>query len=327
MNPPVSTKSLLKIGFHRFGGLKLVRLYNRGRARILAFHRFPADQTFFQRQCAYLRQNYTPVSLGEITDRLRSGRPVSRNAIALTVDDGYLDFYRHAYPILKRYGISAAVFLMTDFVGGQNWPWWDRVEYSFTHTALQTVSFALDGDEALASYELTTSTERESACFETVERLKRVPNKARLAFLARLPDVFKVDLPTHAPAAFEALSWDQVREMSGNGIEFGAHTKSHPILSVVESEAELREEICGSKRRIADELGREPEHFCYPNGRNQDIGAAARRIVEEARFKGAVTTEPGLIDSVSDPFMLRRIVLEPDLPELYFRQRLAGLRA
>ena len=309
MSQRISAKSLVKLGFHHLGGLDLVRLYNRRRARILAFHRFPADQTVFERQCAYLREHYTPVSLSEIYESVRKDRPLPYNAVALTVDDGYLDFYLHAYPVLKRHGIPATVFLITDFTDGQTWPWWNQVEYAFAHTTVQTVG-----------------ADRDAECLRTIENLKSIPNRDRMEFVANLPTSFKLDMPRKAPSGFEPMTWDQIREMAGNGIEFGAHTKSHPILSRVETEAELQQEICGSKQRISDELGREAVHFCYPNGCFGDIGGPARRAVEEAHFKTAVTTESGLVDSHADPFMLRRVVLDPDLPDLYFRQRLAGLR-
>src|ERR1700737_2397091 len=123
----MSTKSLLKAGFHHFGGLALTRAYNRRRPRILAFHRFPADHSYLENHCAYLRQYYIPVALETISSHVRGGPPVPANAFTITVDDGYLDFYLHAYPVLKKYGIPATVFLMTDFVDRRTWPWWDRV--------------------------------------------------------------------------------------------------------------------------------------------------------------------------------------------------------
>ncbi len=195
----------------------MVRFVNRSHARILAFHRFPAEHAFFEKQCRHVRDYYHPVSLDEVTEQVRAGTVLPANAVALTVDDGYLDFFLHAYPILKQYGIPATVFLMTDFIDGRTWPWWDQVEYAFAHTKV----------------------EQSRTCAETIEGLKRVSNEERLAFLAQLPELFHTEIPARAPAGFEAMTWEQIREMSQGGITFGAHTKNHPILSSIENESEV----------------------------------------------------------------------------------------
>ena len=114
--------------------------------------------------------------------------------------------------------------------------------------------------------------------------------------------------------------------MASNGVTFGAHTKSHPILSTLENEEEIRKEIVGSRNRIADELGSLPAHFSYPNGRPQDITEQVRRVVEQARFRTAVCTDRGMNNGNTDRYLLRRISMEPGASKLYFRQQLAGFR-
>ena len=52
-------------------------------------------------------------------------RPLPGRAVLITFDDGYLDFLTYAWPLLKSYGFSATVFLVTDEVGRSNS--WDRV--------------------------------------------------------------------------------------------------------------------------------------------------------------------------------------------------------
>ena len=66
------------------------------------------------------------------------------------------------------------------------------------------------------------------------------------------------------------MDWDQVREMQKGGIEFGAHTVHHPILTNIPSE-QAREEIVGSKHRIEEEVGGPVLGFAYPNGQASDL--------------------------------------------------------
>ena len=120
------------------------------------------------------------------------------------------------------------------------------------------------------------------------------------------------------------MRWEEAREVAAGGIELGAHTRTHPILSRVESPEELTEEIGGSKRRIEAQLDRAVDHFCYPNGSNQDFNAAAVAAVEAAEYRTSVTTEPGLNFPAADRFRLLRIGVEPGLEEGYFQRCAAG---
>jgi peptidoglycan/xylan/chitin deacetylase (PgdA/CDA1 family) len=99
------------------------------------------------------------------------------------------------------------------------------------------------------------------------------------------------------------LDWDRLGEMAEAGFEIEPHTRRHPRLPEI-GDAELEEEIAGSKQVIEERLGRECTTFCYPHGAIDD------RVVEVVRrcgFRGAVTTEFGYNDRSADPFRLRRI--------------------
>lgn len=95
---------------------------------ILAYHSIADDHDhllrhlsqpvqLFERQLRYLRRNaFQTVSLYDVYAHLREGAPLPPRAIALTFDDGYLDNWVHAYPLLKKYEMQATIFVATDFV-------------------------------------------------------------------------------------------------------------------------------------------------------------------------------------------------------------------
>jgi peptidoglycan/xylan/chitin deacetylase (PgdA/CDA1 family) len=318
-------KSTLQRIFHGAGGLQLIRWQNRSRNRVLTYHNFqPSGTEAFEKQCEHIRHYYNPVSLDEVAAYVRDGKALPRNSVALTVDDGYRDFYLHAYPVLRRHQIPATVFLMTNFLDRREWPWWDRLRYAFLQAKVDSILLRV-GELEQARYTLRDPASRVAAFERTAEELKAVPNAARLDFIARLPETFGIDMPSDPPAEIEPMKWDEVREMASNGISFGAHTKSHPILASIGDE-QLREEIEGSKQRIQDELGWPPAHFCYPNGRAADITDRVRSAVEQAQFSTAVSTESGWNEPGSDPYMLKRLSMETGVSTFYFRQQVAGFR-
>ena len=62
------------------------------------------------------RRGFHAVSLSEIHAYLKTGAALPERAIGLTFDDGYLDNWVFAFPLLKKYGMKATVFMATDFV-------------------------------------------------------------------------------------------------------------------------------------------------------------------------------------------------------------------
>lgn len=71
----------------------------------------------FEAQMRLVRDNgYRTLSLDEVYDFVKGGIKPKGKCVAVTFDDGYLDNYKHAFPVLKKYGIKAAIFLVTDWV-------------------------------------------------------------------------------------------------------------------------------------------------------------------------------------------------------------------
>src|SRR5262245_43026142 len=71
----------------------------------------------FEKQIMYLqRHGFNSITLYELHAYLRYGIPLPSRPIVLTFDDGFLDNWVYAFPILRKYGMKATVFVTTDFV-------------------------------------------------------------------------------------------------------------------------------------------------------------------------------------------------------------------
>lgn len=117
------------------------------------------------------------------------------------------------------------------------------------------------------------------------------------------------------------LSWEMVREMAAAGIEFGAHTMSHPRLSQL-SEAEARCEITDSKKRIEDETGKEISLFCYPYG---DYNQETISLVKEVGFSAAFTTRRGTRHQPEQIMEIARVPVHDGVTPLRLAYRLSWL--
>src|SRR3989338_396677 len=72
----------------------------------------------FRRQMKFLREKkYDVIPLGQLADVIKSGKKLPHNIVAITFDDGNLNNYTNAFPVLKEYKIPATVFLVSDWIG------------------------------------------------------------------------------------------------------------------------------------------------------------------------------------------------------------------
>jgi peptidoglycan/xylan/chitin deacetylase (PgdA/CDA1 family) len=321
MNPTGATKALARLALHRLGILHAIAWQHRHSFQILTYHRFTGVDAAdaLRRQCAYIVEHFQPVSMAQVERALHGCGTLPPKALAITVDDGYRDFLSIAFPVFREFELPVTVYLISGFLDGELWPWWDRVEFAVQNTRRPFVDVTLNGGRRLP---LQMAAEKTESYQELCAASVKIPNRERLAFLARVPEMFGVEIPVTAPGEYAALTWDEVRMMHNAGMEFGAHSRTHPILPSLEDAASIQTEIADSKLRIEEELRAPVLHFCYPNGDFDDRVVAA---VKACGFRTAATVLAGYDSLATDPYLLKRRSVDPELPESYFRETLSGL--
>jgi peptidoglycan/xylan/chitin deacetylase (PgdA/CDA1 family) len=117
------------------------------------------------------------------------------------------------------------------------------------------------------------------------------------------------------------LNWDDIVELDRDGtLRFEAHSLTHPNLPALD-EGAAKEEIAGSKRELENRLGRVVRAFSYPSGL---YGEREARLAAEAGYKIAVSCEPGVNDSSTNRFTLKRRQVDARDSLLDFRAKLGG---
>lgn len=268
------------------------------RATIFMCHRFSVpelgicghDPVELARTLALLRKRrYRVVSLDELFRHLQDGEPLQR-VVAFTIDDGYFDHAQVAAPIFSKYDCPVTTFVATGFLDGLVWFWWDKLTYIFERTSRTELTARLSGREIC--YTLDSPRSRLAAWDDLNLRCQDAPETDRLSCVLDLSHEAEVHLSSTPPPQFAPLSWDEARKLEKQGMSFGPHTVTHPVLSTT-SDDQAAFEITESWKRLSDEVAHPVPVFCYPNGRDKDFGDREISIVRQLGLAGGVAGQPG----------------------------------
>lgn len=289
------------------------RKIKKSQVAIIAYHRVspnedswsvkPLSPQSFEGQIRYFSQNYKVLTLDRLAEYMNTGEPLPDKAVVITIDDGYKDNYRYAYPILKKYNIPATIFLTTGHVGTGDLYWFDKVRYIIHHADLDELNLSEVG-----AFSLRTEQDKFQSKWRLTERLKKLPDRRKSNLVDSLIEISGVDIPADLGGEL-ILSWDEIREMNNDGISFGAHTVNHPILTNLSLE-QAKWEITKSKKDIENVIGHKVTTFAYPNG---DFNADIAELVRTSGFACAVAVSPNRPITLDDSlYELGRIVMGDD---------------
>jgi peptidoglycan/xylan/chitin deacetylase (PgdA/CDA1 family) len=252
----------------------------------------------FRKHLDLLSRKRKVVPLAELTTALADGQDAT-GMVAITFDDGYLDNYECAAPVLDEFKLCATFFLATNFIGAQRWAWTDRIEAALHAAREQDVHVSILGETVrIGGY-----AERVQLLRRIKGVLKTLPWNVAEQRVVELENELGVE--QEAPWSFyRFMSWDQARSLSAAGFEVGAHTMNHAILSRV-SRDDAETEILGSRARIVNELGECSSTFCYPNGKQTDYTPDVMQICSQ-NFHSALAAVSGAAH-IQHRFELRRV--------------------
>jgi peptidoglycan/xylan/chitin deacetylase (PgdA/CDA1 family) len=292
---------------------------------VLIFHRvpatadpmlpfeLPADE--FARRLDLLQSVFRVLPLRDAVSALARGTLPDR-AACITFDDGYANNLEVAAPLLSARGLPATVFVAPGFLNG-GWMFNDRII-----EALRVAPRDFDLAElGLGRHRLDTPGDRTRVAGELVLALKHLPPSDRMERAAELVRRAGGDAPA-SPMMTDA----QVAALPAHGIEVGAHTVNHPILTSIDAD-EARREIVESRARLEAITGAPVTSFAYPNGLpHRDYARAHAGMVRDAGFSLALSTSWGAATRASDPLQLPRIAPWDASARRYAGRIIAGYR-
>lgn len=283
-------RGVLVLNYHRVGD---------GTASPYDRELWSATEAAFDAQVGFLARNADVIAAADIDRALRDGKG---RYVAITFDDGYLDNYALAYPVLRRHGVPATFFIATGFIDRPSLPWWDEIAWLLRHARGDSIPLA-----PWFQAPLSLHPHHGGAIRQVLTRYKALPCDDAARMLEALREACGVRHPDAVPGHW--MDWDMIREMACNGMTIGGHTVHHPVLSRMPRERQ-REEIEGCGARILAETGRPMEYFAYPVGAPWAFDADTRRCLEGAGVRRAFSYYGGFATQRSEPLDTPRVAIE-----------------
>lgn len=305
----------------------------RGKVLILAYHRIvtPEDlsrghiepgmyvlRDVFDMQVRWLLEQFEILSFAQLLARWNDNEwDEQKGYCVLTFDDGWLDNYRHAFPILKKYHVPATIFLPTNYIGSNEWFWPEKFAYllarlsqdSMTSAQRKRAGGVIAQLSGLASHKFDGQQGVSlDTVWEVIGRCKLAPPSEIQSGINKLSEILEVSVPHERVT----MNWSEVAEMAENGISFGSHSCSHHILTRLNEET-IRQELQESDRLLRTlPVGYLPV-FCYPNGDNNE---SIQGLVRQAQYVAAVGTRSGVEGRhPENMYELNRIGMHNDVSE------------
>ncbi len=238
------------------------------------------SKSIFEKQIKYLKENFNVISINDIDKDLGL-----KKKIVITFDDGYLDNFKNAFPILKKYNCPATIYIVTSFLDNKNFPWWLKIwqiievnEYIFydqkkidiSHNSLKSKIYNF----FCKKFFIMKSSEQKSFFTKITKNLDQTRLNRKDEFLSS-NDLTKLD--------------------QSKLIEIGCHTHTHQNLKLLEDH-ELNDEINTSKLILEKILKKKINHFSIPFGTKKSFSKKTINVLKKFNFKTIVTTEHGNFD-------------------------------
>jgi peptidoglycan/xylan/chitin deacetylase (PgdA/CDA1 family) len=270
-----------------------------------------------------ISQVRTFVRLEDTIEALKSGEDLPPSSTLLTFDDGYIDNYTNALPILQEFGAPACFFVPVNRVESRRLEWWDQIARLVN--LAKPGRYELHGAESSIDIpEVASQHSRQGAISHLIQAYKA----GRLEIDSIAKTFHSVAEDPDAESG-HIMTDEQIRDIvSIDGYTIGGHSVTHRVLSRL-TVAEQEHEIMQSKERLERRFNTPIRAFAYPVGGVNDYDADTRRIVREAGYDCAFNFR--MDASLENPqradrFDIDRLCL-PAAEESTLRARVSGFQA
>jgi len=311
--------------------LKKFNPFKSNRAVVLMYHRIndirvdpwqlAVNPQNFDEQLQVLKKKYKVIQVVELAEQIKKGR-ISSNQVCITFDDGYLDNYENAKPLLQKYNCPATFFIASHFIVSQQSYWWDELQSIILETPAlpqnfsiaihtETLTYNLENNGILSEdqkqkhekwiWPATPPTQRAALYLALWERMKPLPLDEIVSILISLNEIALIGSKKQSTGS--SMNAVQLKDLSDEPLfKIGLHTATHPDLSSHSIEFQ-KNEICKNKEGLEHICDHVIDTISYPYGAHNPDTIS---VVSDLRLQSAFTTKASVITIKSPVYRLGR---------------------
>ncbi len=281
-----------------------------------------------RRQIRLLQRDYQVISPDRFREWCEGKRDAPPRAVLLTCDDGLQNVLTDMLPVLQECSVQCLFFVTGGSLHDARSVLWYEELYLMLLSAPQGCSFTIP--ELGLPVAVSTSQSMRGQWWELVKQMSRYDRDTRQQLLEEiriqlgLADIWMTKYLSDAGLRrFGLLTPLQVRGLMNAGMTIGAHTLSHPMLSLTPEEA-AHDEISQNLEQISHLLGRQVWAFAYPFGDSASVSARELRLAEQAGFSCAFMNGAGGFGAEMPRFALPRVHVTAEMSLAEFEAHVSG---
>lgn len=275
-----------------------------------------------RKQLQLLQSHYQVISPEDLRDSLEQGRPLPPRSILITCDDGLLNNLTDMLPVVREQNVQSLFFVTeascSDHPGML---WYEELYHLMRRKPLDGTEKSLPQETAAEPPPRTFQAE----WWNTVRRASQLTAEARSDWMAQVRSQCG-PLPANSEKRWRLLNRNELKQLAAAGMTIGAHTRTHPILSLA-SDDESRREISSPKAAIENALGQSVWAFAYPFGNPATIGTREFNMAKAAGYSCAFLNVEHWTGQESNPFAIPRTHVTADMALPEFAAHISGVHA
>ena len=265
----------------------------------------------FREHVQWLERHFDVISLNRLCSRYLIGEKPTRPTCVMTFDDGLIETFDVAWPIMEERNLTGTLFLPTDMIGT-----FDALpEIRINRAALgildkRTALMARFPDEQMPPecafvIDLLVAGPATRKFVDAFQEKLTSVERSRLPevidWLCALGSVKDADKPTH-------LTWTHAKALAESGFEIGSQSASGVALDETDAMT-AQTDLARSMSAISENIGRGPVPFRYPDGSRDE---RITRMVRKCGFLCGLTNNTGFAEKAPDLFSLPRIAVNQE---------------
>jgi peptidoglycan/xylan/chitin deacetylase (PgdA/CDA1 family) len=236
----------------------------------------------FWKQLRYLKTHYEIVHPDNFREVVEKGESLPPRAVLLTCDDGLLNTLTDMLPVLQSENVPCLFFVTGASCTNNPGMLWYEELYQLMRIRLLEPELEL---RAKLQAESRIAENFQARWWKTIQSASRLDANARADWMDRVRS-YRSTNNFQSEKRWRLLTISELKQLADSGMTIGAHTLTHPILSLC-SEGEARREICESKKILEQAIGRRVWAFAYPYGNRATIGQRELHLARESGFSCA----------------------------------------